>query len=66
MTADSLSDGSLRPQVLEMDLALESPLRVEGPRVILTDFTERIQPREPARTAAMARRVQTVLSLPRR
>src|SRR5215471_5479693 len=50
----SSSTRSLRPQVLEMDLALENPLRVEGPRVILTDFTERIQPREPARTASLA------------
>ena len=57
MTADSASArslNSLRPQVLEMDLALENPLRVEGPRVILTDFTERIQPREPARTTIVA------------
>ena len=53
MTADNLSSGSLRPQVLEMDLALEKPLRAEGPRLILTDLTERIQPREPARTATL-------------
>jgi putative membrane protein len=54
MTADTLSSASLRPQVLEMDLALESPLRVEGPQVILTDFTQRIQPWEPARTPTTA------------
>src|SRR5262249_44570207 len=57
MTPDSSrarSLSSLRPQVLEMDLALENPLRVEGPQVILTDFTERIQARERARTATVA------------
>jgi putative membrane protein len=47
MTIDALHTASLRPRVLELDIAQENASRVERPQVTLTELTERVHPSQP-------------------
>jgi putative membrane protein len=54
MTTDALKFDSSRPRVLEVDVPEGNESRVEPPRVILTEWTERAHPIQPAGTSVAA------------